>query len=435
MKKLLYIILILFLFTNVINIFIPVFAEESSSAEVSFCDRDGWVSMVDGYSGGQFNFSRLQQYPQPFVNENGRTMFPILYFDEIFRDGLSYDINDNTITITRNILDVITTVSVTIDSNVLIRNGEEIVMDTVPIRIGETIYIPLWWVADSLGYGVLWRDYQSKWWPGGMVEFGQLTSIFVYVWNEDKDSSPNGLRYSYTIGERSDDMSEIKANATSDFEDVFAVIKRLPQGATVLTTAIYGLDGYKVPYDIYNGITNAVFNGGYKGGYSTYCLDEIPPIINSLGDFTNEWYSEELSALGEPALYDSIGQIYRFSYIPSFWNPFVVRIEINDDGTADVCYKSGNGVAGPHSGGILKSESAKLSREETKEFLDLLNDKDYWNMPKEVERLGCDGYDVVIEGVKNGVYHIVNRWCPMENDPAFYIEKYFENLVKEKFPE
>lgn len=166
MKKLLYIILILFLFTNVINIFIPVFAEESSSAEVSFCDRDGWVSMVDGYSGGQFNFSRLQQYPQPFVNENGRTMFPILYFDEIFRDGLSYDINDNTITITRNILDVITTVSVTIDSNVLIRNGEEIVMDTVPIRIGETIYIPLWWVADSLGYGVLWRDYQSKWWPG-----------------------------------------------------------------------------------------------------------------------------------------------------------------------------------------------------------------------------------------------------------------------------
>ena len=28
-------------------------------------------------------------------------------------------------------------------------------------------------------------------------------------------------------------MSEIKANATSDFEDVFAVIKRLPQGATV----------------------------------------------------------------------------------------------------------------------------------------------------------------------------------------------------------
>ena len=143
MKKLLPIILILFLFTNVISIFIPVFAEESSSAAVSFSDRDGWVSMVDGCSGGQFDFSRLQQYPQPFVNENGRTMFPILYFDEIFRDGLSYDINDNTITITKNILDVITTVSITIDSDVLIRNGEEIIMDTVPIRIGETIFIPL----------------------------------------------------------------------------------------------------------------------------------------------------------------------------------------------------------------------------------------------------------------------------------------------------
>lgn len=99
--------------------------------------------MVDGYSGGQFNFSRLQQYPHPFVNENGRTMFPILYFDEIFRYGLSYDINDNTITITKNILDVITTVSITIDSDVLIRNGEEIIMDTVPIRMGDSIFIPL----------------------------------------------------------------------------------------------------------------------------------------------------------------------------------------------------------------------------------------------------------------------------------------------------
>ena len=43
------------------------------------------------------SLSEIESLLEKWKNENGRTMFPILYFDEIFRDGLSYDINDNTI--------------------------------------------------------------------------------------------------------------------------------------------------------------------------------------------------------------------------------------------------------------------------------------------------------------------------------------------------
>lgn len=154
MKKILLSFLILLLLTNTINIVNPIFANGPTAYGEPFNEMDGWVSMSGGPSEGQLGFSKLQQYPQPFVDQSGRTMFPLVHFDELFRDRLSYEINDNTIIITKNVLDVITVVSVTIDSNILIRNGVEIVMDACPIQRGEVIYIPLRWVGESLGYRV-----------------------------------------------------------------------------------------------------------------------------------------------------------------------------------------------------------------------------------------------------------------------------------------
>lgn len=311
MKKILLTFLGLLLLINVFHIINPVFADEPPAYGSPFDERDGWVSMAGGLFEGQLNFSRLQQYPQPFIDQSGRTMFPLVHFNEIFKDGLSYEINNRTITITKNVLGVITVVSVTIDSNILVRNQKEIAMDAVPIQRGEIIYIPLRWVGESLGYRVSWRDDPSQWWPGGSVEVNQFTSFYAYVWNENEGSSSSGLRYSYLISEPAIDLSEIKTNATSNFEEVFAVIERLPQGAEVLTTALYGVKGYKVPYDIYDGIITRVLNGGYGSGFTTRCIDEIPPIIKDLSDFTNEWYSEALFALDEEALYDSKNQTYR----------------------------------------------------------------------------------------------------------------------------
>lgn len=165
------------------------------------------------------------------------------------------------------------------------------------------------------------------------------------------------------------------------------------------------------------------------------CVDEIPPIIKDLNDFTNEWYSEELFALNEEALYHSEDEIYRFSYFPAFSNPIVVRIKINDDGIAEINYKVGNGNADAHSGGILKSATAELNKNETQEFIDLLSTNAYWNLPKEIERSGPDGSEVVIEGIKDGEYHIVNRWVPEKDDPAYNMQKYFFTLIQQKFGE
>jgi len=178
------------------------------------------------------------------------------------------------------------------------------------------------------------------------------------------------------------------------------------------------------------------FVNGWHSRYSEidFAFDETPPIISDLRDFANRWYSRELFALGEEALHHLPGQVYRFSYFHAFWNSFTVRIIINDDGTGDVFYKIGDRSAGPYSSGLLRYERARLNEAETLEFLNLLNKTDFWSLSAEVERMGLDGWRVVIEGVKDGVYHIVDRWVPESNDPVSDIEQFFHDLVEQKFP-
>src|SRR5687767_3485207 len=54
---------------------------------------------------------------------------------------------------------------------------------------------------------------------------------------------------------------------------------------------------------------------------------------NALDSFVNEWYSQMLFALHEPVLKDYQGEmeIYRFTWLRSFHNPAVVRVEKKGD--------------------------------------------------------------------------------------------------------
>ncbi len=49
--------------------------------------------------------------------------------------------------------------------------------------------------------------------------------------------------------------------------------------------------------------------------------------------------------------------------------------------------------------------------------------------------MGLDGYTIVVEGVKEGKYHIVNRWVPTEDDPVYNLQEYFDALIERKFGE
>ena len=378
---------------------------------------------VDGFY-SSYSFDGLQ----PYFDQTGATMLPMTHFNELFKGNVRYEIDNDKVTITKNVLDVITVVSITADSNILIRDEKEIIMDPAPIQKDGTIYIPLEFVGLALSYGVSWYNRLEE------VGFRQYTSVYVYQWNENEDSSSSGIRYSYTIsGDRTVDFSKIKSNAFSDFDNIREVLEKLPAGAEVLTTELYRIKGYDVPDESFDSIVGQIRIMGLKSRGASRCLDEISPIIKDLSDYTNGWYSRELMALDEEAIYNSEGHIYRYTCFPAFATPIVVRIEINDDGTADVYYKVSKDYTHEGGGGISKSETAKLSENETQEFLSLLSNADYWNLPKEIDELGWDGHDVVVEGIKDGTYHIVDRWSPKKPDPVSDLEDYFVSLIKEKF--
>jgi len=367
---------------------------------------------------------------QPYFDQTGAMMLPMTHFNEVFKGNVSYEIDNDKVTITKNVLDVITVVSITADSNILIREEKEITMDTTPIQKDGTIYIPLEFVGHALSYGVYWYDRDEE------VRFDQYISVYVYQWNENEDSSSSGLRYSYMIsGDRTVDVSKIKSNTFSDFKNIREVLEKLPDGANVWTTKLYRIKGYEVPYLSFESIVNGIRSMGLVSRSNDYCIDEISPIIKDLRYFNNEWYSLELMALDEEAIYDSNGHIYRYAYFRDYENQIVVRIEINDDGTADVYYKVSKGFARGNGGGISKSETAKLSEKETQEFLSLLSKANYWDMPKEIDSVVWGGHNVVVEGVKDGTYHIVDRREPEKSDPVYDMEEYFISLIEEKFSE
>ena len=204
----------------------------------------------EGYPVPEYSFSGLQ----PYFDEMGLTMFPMVHFDMLFEGNVSYEIEGGKVTITKNVLDVITIVSVSTDSYIILKDGQEIWMRTKPVQKDGTIYIPLEFVGKALGYGVKWRDWDGK------IQFGQYTSVYVYFWNEDEESSPDGLRYSYIIsGDYTTDMSEISKNATPDYEEIRAVLKKLPPEAVVMDTAMYHAKGYAIPPEVYYEIEYGIF--------------------------------------------------------------------------------------------------------------------------------------------------------------------------------
>jgi len=134
--------------------------------------------------------------------------------------------------------------------------------------------------------------------------------------------------------------------------------------------------------------------------------------------------------ISEFAIYNSPGQVYRFSWWETFGLSFTVRIQINDNGTADLFFR---GEFLPHRG-PLRSGRRRLNEIETLDFLHLLDETDFWSLPTEIDRIGVDGHRVIFEGIEDGTYHIVNRWVPTSDDPVSEIRQFFFDLAGQQFP-
>ncbi len=144
----------------------------------------------------------------------------------------------------------------------------------------------------------------------------------------------------------------------------------------------------------------------------------------SLGAYTDsfkaEWYSTQLRALNEPSLLqlsqDKTRESYRFVWLRSFHHPVAVRVDVRPDGIGELTLKVGSGAGGYKPGETVQNLSRPLTLEESSMFLARLQKLDFWSLPsyKNEERDGDDGAQWIIEGAKDGKYHVVDRWSPRE---------------------
>jgi hypothetical protein len=132
------------------------------------------------------------------------------------------------------------------------------------------------------------------------------------------------------------------------------------------------------------------------------------------------WYSKHLKALEEPSLIEwaknPSQESYRFIWLRTFHHPVIVRLDVRTDGVGVLTAKVANGAGGYEPGKLIENTTRPLTHEQTDTFLGQVSKVGFWKLPTSENSgtTGEDGSQWIIEGIKDGKYHVVDRWTPTE---------------------
>jgi hypothetical protein len=148
----------------------------------------------------------------------------------------------------------------------------------------------------------------------------------------------------------------------------------------------------------------------------------FPPktFTSRAADFKVHWFSSEMYALGEKPLWPPVSseEIYRLTYLPAFSGPAVLTLIAKPDREGQITIKE----LGIDRNVTTLDETLDVSPKRITQFIDLLDQAHFWTIPTESEQLGTDGAEWIVEGVQNGRYRTVVRFCP----------KFTSNSVEQK---
>jgi hypothetical protein len=138
-------------------------------------------------------------------------------------------------------------------------------------------------------------------------------------------------------------------------------------------------------------------------------------------------YSKFLRALHEPSLWelaqrDTKAEAYRLPWLRAFDRPVAIRFVVKPGGTGwfHTRMTSGKGEAQP--GRIIESGMSWSWKSRTASFLSMVDQAAFWNLPTlseadEKADAPCRAH-WILEGIKNGQYHVVDRCSPDPSDPV-----------------
>lgn len=155
----------------------------------------------------------------------------------------------------------------------------------------------------------------------------------------------------------------------------------------------------------------SIFDELPTGWETNYAID----VIRETEFSKSGWYSEQLSALGEPILCSSSSaKIVRFLWLRTFDNPIVIRLE-NKNNIITLCWKMGDGMGGYKPGKMIINARKQIPLTEWTKIEEKLTSIDFSNRPSsENQIIVTDGAQWILEYKEIGKYHYVDRWDGME---------------------
>ncbi len=76
-----------------------------------------------------------------------------------------------------------------------------------------------------------------------------------------------------------------------------------------------------------------------------------------------------------------------------------------------------SGAGGYDPGTLIQNDTVTLTREETNRLLGQIEENNFWRTQSIQETPGGpDGAHWIIEGVRDGTYHVVDRWSPEDGE-------------------
>ena len=154
-----------------------------------------------------------------------------------------------------------------------------------------------------------------------------------------------------------------------------------------------------------------------------FATEDLPSGRGDISGMLAEWFSGHLRAMDEPSLWatsrdDRDAAAYRFLWLPTWGRPVSVRIErLGDGATLTLVQLDGSGGYDP--GEIAVDKDVPLTIKQWDHLNALVGRAGFWDMPSCIDRRGCDGEEMVVEGIEQGGYHVVERWTP---EPGAYRE-------------
>ncbi len=145
--------------------------------------------------------------------------------------------------------------------------------------------------------------------------------------------------------------------------------------------------------------------------------DYFPPqtFTDRAGEILVHWFSRELYALEEKPLWPPASgnqRTYRITLLPSFSPPESVTLTVSADGSGQINFRA----ADSRRQHLSVDSGSTMTPQQVAGFSQSLYDLQFWQLPTQLPQLRreieMDGTEWILEGVEDGKYHVVLRWCP-----------------------